>query len=95
VPEKKDSLDVPQSVDPADVALPVTPTEAPASAIPSASSSAVTPAIAFIYACPPASPVRNRMLFSTCVRGLIRAADERCGIKVTKKVSYPFAVPVL
>ncbi|KAJ9105857.1 hypothetical protein QFC20_004192 [Naganishia adeliensis] len=87
VPEKKDSLDVPQSVDPADVALPVTPTEAPAASVPSASSSSATPpAIAFIYACPPASPVRHRMLFSTCVRGLIRAADERCGIKVTKKI---------
>lgn len=34
------------------------------------------------------------MLFSTCVRGLIRAADERCGIKVTKKVGNPFSFPV-
>ncbi|KAJ9104210.1 hypothetical protein QFC19_004027 [Naganishia cerealis] len=93
-------------VDPKDIALPVSPlpsspvgdTEAapsadsfPASAsAPAAQSSAAT--VAFIYACPAASPVRNRMLFSTCVRGLIRAAEERCGVKISKKVS-PFPSP--
>jgi hypothetical protein len=45
-----------------------------------------TPKIAFIHACYSASSVRNRMLFITYVCGLVRAAEERCGVKITEKV---------
>ena len=93
--------------EPKDIALPVSPLpSSPVGQAPPASSpfpsSASAPTkqagegreqkkIAFVYACPSASPVRNRMLFSTCVRGLIRGAEERCGVKVSKKVRHiPF-----
>ncbi|KAJ9096368.1 hypothetical protein QFC21_005189 [Naganishia friedmannii] len=89
-----------ENKEPKDIALPVSPMpsspagEAPPSSTPStlpSPASAKTSVgeerkIAFIYACPSASPVRNRMLFSTCVRGLIRSAEERCRVKVSKKI---------
>ncbi|KAJ9119507.1 hypothetical protein QFC22_003215 [Naganishia vaughanmartiniae] len=79
--------------EPKDIALPVSPMPtSPAGDAPPSPARAPSPTstaqrkIAFVYACPSASPVRNRMLFSTCVRGLIRGAEERCGVKVSKKV---------
>ncbi len=47
------------------------------------------PRIGFIYTCPTASTVKWRMMYSVNVGNVVREAEERCGVKVEKKVSRP------
>lgn len=51
--------------------------------VPSAESK---PIVLFIYSCPPKSPIRSRMIYSSSITSLIGKFKERVGVEVDKKV---------
>jgi hypothetical protein len=61
------------------------PSDAAASA--TSPTTATSRKILFIYTCPSSSPVRHRMLYSSALRGVMKDAEDKSGIKVEKKVS--------
>lgn len=44
------------------------------------------PIVLFIYSCPPKSPIRSRMIYSSSITSLIGKFKERVGVEVDKKV---------
>lgn len=44
------------------------------------------PVVLFIYSCPPKSPIRSRMIYSSSITSLIGKFKERVGVEVDKKV---------
>lgn len=51
------------------------------------------PVVIFIYSCPPKSPIRTRMIYSSSVGSLIAKIKERVGVEVDKKVRLRGAQP--
>jgi twinfilin-like protein len=47
---------------------------------------AARPVVVFVYSCPPKSPIRTRMVYSSSVGSLISKIKERAGVEVDKKV---------
>lgn len=50
--------------------------------------------VIFVYCCPPNSPVKYRMIYSTTVRGVQQDASDKAGVEIAAKVRtslFPFA----